>query len=338
MSGLPKISICIPTFNRSDLLRKTLISVSKQTAIPYEVIIVDNCSDDNTEDVAKDFPAFKYYKNNTNLGMIGNWNRCIDLASGHFLSILHSDDLISPHWYEDWQFLIDKYNRDTIGAYFSAVFIIDTEENTRVIYKVFSKDTLLKSAQSFKALWLRNMCALPASAALIYRKTIFDMLGKFDSSWSTEADIAFALKIINRFDLFYTPKLLFAYRIHPFQAFDLQKQTKSLEKRRNVLLSHLKVIKDFYNGELKPEYRSPYFYKRIIYMYMTVAIFHFLTFKSKAGEKYFEFIRQVYPDLHFSFWDYFLLLTVIFHYIYKLLWGKVISLPIKRITKDWIKS
>lgn len=334
--NMPKISICIPTYNRSDLLKKTLISVSRQTIKPYEVIVVDNCSKDNTEEVVKNFKEIIYYKNRYNLGMIENWNRCIELATGVFLVLLHSDDVISPKWYEEWQRLINLYNNNTIGAYFSAVFTIDSEENTRIIYRVFSKETLLKSSEAFKILWSRNMCGLPTSGALIYRKSIFDILGKFDKAYSTEADIALALKILNQFDVFYAPQLLFAYRIHRFQSFDVKKQKKDYEKKYFTLSQHLNIFKQFYNYGLRKEYRTPVFYKRLSYMYVAIAIFYFLTFKYNNAKKYYKLTKDVFPDILKDTKDFFLLISIILHYIKKLILGRLQAIPIRNITKRWI--
>lgn len=333
----PKISICIPTYNRSDLLRKTLVSVSKQTAKPYEVMVIDNCSEDDTEAVVKSFRGILYYRNDYNLGVAGNWNRCIKLASGDFLNILHSDDLISPNWYEEWSKVISLFMHTGVGVFFLPGFTIDLNENTKIVYYSLPYSCLLKEGESIRKLWSINMCGLPASGGIIFRKSIFDEISMFDESYTTETDTLMAYRILNRYPVYYYRKLLYAYRVHPFQAFDIKREKKSQEKKYSVLINHLKIVKAFYNNELKEEYKQPFFYKRVIYMYLAIAVFYFLTLKPKIGREYYEHIRQVYPDLHFSIADYFMLISVIFHYIYKLIWGRILALPIKTMTKDWVK-
>jgi len=331
-----KISICIPTFNRSDLLKKTLLSVANQTVKPWEVIVVDNYSSDDTQRVVSEFSEIKYFRNNTNLGVADNWNRCIELATGDFITLLHSDDLISPYWYERWQDMIKGDNSQQIGAYFSATFTIDTNENAKIVYRVFSKKTLLGPGEAFKEMWQRNMCALPASGAIIYRKSVFDVIGKFDKSYSTEIDIALSLKLLYRFGVFYTPELLFAYRIHPFQGFDKDKKVKTDEKRYAILSNHLAIFKEFYGTLPEGEYKTALFYKRVGYMYIAIAIFNFLAFRFSKAKKYYVLTKAVFPDTLNSPGDILLLATLILHYIDKLITGRIKALPIRNIAKDWL--
>ncbi len=339
MSILPRISICIPTFNRSDLLRKALASVSNQTVKPWEVIVVDNCSDDDTEEVTREFKDVKYFRNDVNLGMNSNWNRCIELSRGDFITLLHSDDLISPTWYEQWQAIIERNNENDIGAYFSAAFTIDNNENSKIVYRVFSKETLLELGEAFKEMWKRNMCSLPSSGAIIYRKSIFNTLGKFDESYSASAvaDLAFALKLLDRFRVFYTPKLLFAYRVHPFQSFDMDKRIKDDEKRYATLSRHLAIFKEFYTKTLEGRYKTPLFYKRIGYMYIAIAVFWLFSFQIKKAGKYYKLTKDAFPDILGNSGDYFRLISLIFLYIRKFIIGRIEAIPMRNVAKDWIR-
>jgi glycosyltransferase involved in cell wall biosynthesis len=331
-----KISICIPTFNRSDLLKKTLLSAANQTVKPWEVIVVDNYSSDDTQKVVSEFKEIKYFRNKVNLGMIDNWNRCIELSSGDFLTLLHSDDLISPQWYEYWQEAIGNNNKEGVGAYFSAVFTIDSKENAKIVYRVFSRETLLSPAEPFKKMWPRHMCSLPASAAIIYRKSIFEKLGRFNPAYSTESDIAFPLKMLNKFYIYYTPKLIFAYRIHPFQSFDTAKKEKDYEKKYSTLSRHLSIFKEFYDNELPQEYKTPLFYKHVCCMYIAIAIFNLLAFRFGRAKKYYTLTKAVFPDTLNNAGDLLILASLISHYINKLIRGRIEALAIRNTAKGWL--
>ncbi|MFA5156198.1 MAG: glycosyltransferase [Candidatus Omnitrophota bacterium] len=332
----PRITICIPTFNRCNLLKKALLSVAHQTVKPWETVVVDNCSDDDTEKVVREFAGVKYFRNETNLEMMDNWNRCIELATGEFIALLHSDDLISPDWHEQWLAMIQKNNKPEIGAYFSATFTIDMEENAKIIYRVFYRETLLKPAEGFRKLWKRNMCSLPASAAIIYRKAIFNALGKFNKSYSTEADIAFSLKLLSRFSIFYTPKLLFAYRVHPFQSFDTDKKIKTDEKRFATLSQHLVIFREFYAQLPESRYKTPLFYKRVGYMYIAIAIFCFLSFRFEKAAGYYKLTKKAFPDILKNPGDFFRIFLLIAHYAWKLIIGRIEAIRIRTIAKHWI--
>jgi len=95
------ISIVIPTFRRSALLAQALDSALAQEAAPdYEIVVVDNDAetDADTESVVRSrlTDKLRYYRNEQNLGMTGNWNRALELASGTWVSMLHDDDWLAP--------------------------------------------------------------------------------------------------------------------------------------------------------------------------------------------------------------------------------------------------
>lgn len=323
---VPKISICIPTYSRSDLLEKTLISVTRQTVRPYEVIVVDNCSPDDTASVAARFAdqGVRYHCNEQNLGMAGNWNRCIQLASGDFLTILHSDDLISPSWYEQWSRIISRYQDDqNVGAFFSHVFTIDMDENTLMIFRLFAKECLLVPGENFRRLWAKHMCALPASGGIIFRKAIFNKIGEYHLEYGTETDIDLVLRLLNNFAVYFTPLYLYAYRIHPFQTFDKEKQTKSYDKKFSVLERNLSIFMSFYRTQLKPDYKTPDFYKRVAQMYIAIGLFHMLTGKWRIGRTYLKLTRTYIPDLYSVPGDYALLIEVLVHYVKVIVFGRL---------------
>ena len=99
-----KISILIPTYNREQYIEEAVRSALNQTYKNIEVIVVDNKSTDNSwmilENLAKNDSRIKLFQNDTNIGPVKNWKRCIDKATGKFCKILWSDDLIAPEFLE----------------------------------------------------------------------------------------------------------------------------------------------------------------------------------------------------------------------------------------------
>jgi glycosyltransferase involved in cell wall biosynthesis len=97
----PVLTIAIPTFRRFDLLVESVRSaIAQDWADPFEVIVVDNePSSDGPERLLAAIPelrevAFRYYTNAENIGMFGNWNRCIELGRGAWHTLLNDDDLL----------------------------------------------------------------------------------------------------------------------------------------------------------------------------------------------------------------------------------------------------
>src|SRR4030042_2353272 len=98
----PLLSICIPTYNRSQYLRECLagIRVSARDCLDRsEVVISDNASSDDTQSVADEFrdsfPTLRYHRNSENVGE-SNFYIVAGMASGEYLWIFGDDDQVTP--------------------------------------------------------------------------------------------------------------------------------------------------------------------------------------------------------------------------------------------------
>jgi hypothetical protein len=93
----PVLSVCIVTYRAKDLLRDCLQSLCANTNLPFEVIIVDNGSQDGAKSMLeREFPAFTVIENNENLGFTFPMNQALRLAQGQYLLQLNPDTLILP--------------------------------------------------------------------------------------------------------------------------------------------------------------------------------------------------------------------------------------------------
>lgn len=102
----PRLSIAIPTFRRFDLLPEALASIFRlRFDFPVEVLVVDNDpeNDELAVEALRPFAgqSLKYFKNHVNVGMFLNWTRCLELACGDYVTILHDDDLLEPAFAEE---------------------------------------------------------------------------------------------------------------------------------------------------------------------------------------------------------------------------------------------
>lgn len=91
-----KISICIPTYNRKNLLRRAIESALRQDYSDIEIIVSDNNSNDGTQESMLMFhenAKVRYYKNNTNIGPLPNYKKCLyEYAQGDYILYLSDDD------------------------------------------------------------------------------------------------------------------------------------------------------------------------------------------------------------------------------------------------------
>lgn len=98
----PLVSICIPTYNRPEFLRRAVESCLAQTYSNFEIVITDNSTNDDTANAAKNWtdPRVRYYKNEGNIGTEGSCNRGISLSRGEYIKFLMDDDLLKPRCLE----------------------------------------------------------------------------------------------------------------------------------------------------------------------------------------------------------------------------------------------
>ena len=90
----PKVSVIIPTYNRAHLVGRAIRSVLNQTYQDFEIIVVDDGSTDNTEEVVKSFndPRIRYIRHEENKGAAAARNTGIKAAKGKFIAFQDSDD------------------------------------------------------------------------------------------------------------------------------------------------------------------------------------------------------------------------------------------------------
>jgi len=100
----PLVSILIPTFERSFVIKKTIQSILLQSYDNIEIIITDNSADNKTRNLVESMNCklIKYYKNEKNIGPILNWKKAVEYACGEYFVILPDDDFfINPFYLED---------------------------------------------------------------------------------------------------------------------------------------------------------------------------------------------------------------------------------------------
>ena len=107
------VSICIPTYNQTKFLKKTLDSILIQSYVNYEIIITDDSNTNDVENLVHDYlrifnDKLIYFKNTESLGAPKNWNHAMSLAKGRWIKILHHDD-----WFCDKNSLLKMMEKTT---------------------------------------------------------------------------------------------------------------------------------------------------------------------------------------------------------------------------------
>jgi len=160
-----QISIIIPTFNRANTLKKAIESVQTQTCENWKLIIIDDGSEDSTQEVLKDYlkdDRIKYYyQENQGVSVARNFGA--KLSSGDYLIFLDSDDIFFPDLIKNI-YEAEFYKYDLIC--WEVLKIIDGEKS------FWKPKRLSKMYKSIKASFL--------SGSICYRKNLFLKAGGYD--------------------------------------------------------------------------------------------------------------------------------------------------------------
>jgi glycosyltransferase involved in cell wall biosynthesis len=123
----PLVSIGIPTYNGAKYLRESVDSVLAQSFVGFELIIIDDVSSDESWAIAEEYARkdarVSAVRNSQRLGLVANFNRCIELTKGPFVCVWHQDDVMMPQNIEKKVALMEA--NPQVGFVHSNVLMID---------------------------------------------------------------------------------------------------------------------------------------------------------------------------------------------------------------------
>jgi len=207
----PLVSVVLPTYNRADLMAEAITSVLSQTHSRLELIIADDGSTDNTEEVARSFSDKRIvYLKLPHAGLPAPpRNRGIEASKGEFIAFLDSDDL----WLES---KIEKSLNGFVKAP-DAGIICSNEyillEHAGKTTETYAPKKGNEQVISFERLFMGNIIS---SSTAVVRRCCFDKVGLFNESIGLRAteDYHMWLRIAAKFKVLYLDQPLGYYRIH----------------------------------------------------------------------------------------------------------------------------
>ncbi len=272
------ISIIIPTFNRSALLKRALETVYKQTISNYEVIVIDDGSSDDTEEMMQaEFPSARYYYQ-SNTGVSSARNKGLELAVGEWIAFLDSDDEWLPEKL-DKQFALLKLNPTEKICHTEEIWV---RNGVRV-------NQMKKHRKTGGWIFPQclPLCAMSPSSIVIHR-SIFDDVGGFDAGLPACEDYDLWLRITAKYPVLYIeePQIIKygghedqlsqkhwgmdRYRIKALQKV-LSEDILDPENRQQAIAMLLKKSKIFQQGALKRgKTEDAQHYQQIIDLYCVI--------------------------------------------------------------------
>lgn len=191
----------MPTYNSGRFLKKSLESIVQQDYPDFEVIVSDNASTDNTEEIVKSFGnKLQFRKNPTNLGCYHNYNECLKIVKGEFVAFYHANDIYEPDMVRKEVGFLQSHPE--AGAVFTLDRLIDEHDNIigeGLLPKEFMEKEIYSFLDIYKSL-LKNGSTFLICPTFMARRNIFEKTGLFNEEvFKSAADTAQWLKILENY-------------------------------------------------------------------------------------------------------------------------------------------
>lgn len=192
-----KVSIIIPTYNRAYCIRRSIDSILAQTYKDFELIIVDDGSTDETEQIIAEYissnPAIRYIKTPSNGGVSAARNLGMKEALGEYIAFQDSDDYWLPDKLEKQMSAIEAS-----GADFSYTYVKYTlADNSTIIIPDPNTPLENMSGQIYQQLLHSNLVGAPT---LLIHKRCYQTIGGFDTTLPALEDYDYALRLSQHFN------------------------------------------------------------------------------------------------------------------------------------------
>jgi len=172
-----KITVVIPTYNKAAYISQTIESVLRQTYQDFEIIIIDDCSKDDTELVVQKYLSEKirYFKHAQNWGPGATFNDGIKKARTEYVTLIASDDVLLPAHLE---LVINEFKKDKkTETVFSKLQVID--ENNNYLNKIQEPPYIDKYKLLNTLFYIENRIPSPGVA---FKKSLFNKIEMFNSN------------------------------------------------------------------------------------------------------------------------------------------------------------
>ncbi len=200
----PLITIVLPCYNGADFLASAIESCIAQTFKGWELIIVNDCSVDNSMEIAQCYAEkdsrIRVLNNEKNLKLPASLNKGFRSANGKYYTWTSHDNVMLPTMLDDFVTYLDA--NPNVGMVISDYQIID-ENNSIVKTALIMQDVNLQMP-------LNNY----VGCSFMYRKSVAEIIGEYNENMFLIEDYDYWIRIWRKFPIGKINKVLYSYRIH----------------------------------------------------------------------------------------------------------------------------
>lgn len=252
-----KTSIIIPNFNYGRFVEEAIESVYKQTVLPDEVLVIDDCSTDGSQEkiiaLQKNY-GFKVELNNSNLGIVKNFNKAVSLVTGQYISFLGADNRYRSDFIEHSKFALSHNPKVGVAYTDITIFGPSAHKLARETKAIHIHSSVVEGYSYFR--WsfpgaevvtldlMRKRNYVHGSS--MFRRSAFEQVGGYQPTAGPE-DHNFFLRVMEKGWLFsHVPLPVLEYRQHSHAqantVLNLQRENINLKKINRQLLATLQKL------------------------------------------------------------------------------------------------
>lgn len=232
-----RISIVLPTYNGSQYLRQAIESCLKQTHTNIELIIVNDGSDDTTEEIIESYSDRRiiYLKHNTNLNLPNALNTGFRQATGKYFTWISDDNYYAPNALAKMLAYLCTYRKDFVYADF---YKFDYQTPDCLTLVNMPNQQCLQQINS-------------VGPCFLYSRQVWETTGLFDPEMFLSEDYDYWIRVAKNFTMEHLPEPLYFYRNHPKSLTTRKLQEIRIKgllvRMKNRLITQAEAFQIFFN-------------------------------------------------------------------------------------------
>jgi len=256
MNSSPVVSLCLLTYNHSHTVEEAVQSILEQDYRDYELIISDDCSTDETWEIAREFESrhdqIRAVQTPQNLSMPGNANYAASHARGKYIGLLHHDDIYRADLLTRWVDVAERH--ENVGFVFNEYNNVNRphQRTHRAIGWDFSE--CMNGRGFLEDVLFGNRWGSPVRGTALVRRSCWEKVGGMREKFNLLADVDLWMRLADRWDVGYVDEPVITIRqARPSSYPTLYRSGHFSWKRRRIL-------HEIHKENVESHYRKRYEY------------------------------------------------------------------------------
>lgn len=256
----PLVSVIIPSYNHEKFLKERIDSVLNQTFQDFELIILDDLSPDNSQEIIESYRAHPkvsqiIYNEKNSGSTFFQWNKAVlSLAKGEFIWIAESDDVADPKFLEALVPMLQQ-NSEVVLAYSQSAKMDSegkitgswSEWTQDLVEGNYFNDSFQMNGQEYIEKFLIHKNTIPNASAVLFRRKTYAEIGGAVVDMKTNGDWDLWFKMLMEGDIYYSSKIMNNFRYHGTSVIALasQKSQNKFLTKSNLITSDIAMRANF---------------------------------------------------------------------------------------------